>query len=459
MDFMLALAPHGRSHPERNRVYRAGACPGSLCLPAALLAVMLLAFPAARAAQNNGPFRLAGVTVVGSERYTSADIVKATGLQIAAGVTLEQLKQAADRLAALGVFARVGYRYETRGETLTAVFTVQDTPDMLPCRFDNLVWFTPAELQQDLRAHVPLYDGLVPPGGSMVSLVSARLEGLLAARGLHARVNSSPQASLGGRVLGISFEEKGVALPVRKVEFTGVQKIDPALLQKAAQPLLNQNYDASFIEDYSAGALTDVYRRLGYLRARLGAPVPHLLAGAEGSNPVAVTLPVVEGQAYTLKQIAWSGESAIPYPKLAKLLHAKIGKPVNAVQMDQDVLGLILPFHPLGYLHADVQSKAVLDDASHTAVYQIQIRQGDVYRLGTLDVAGVDASTARAIVKMSRLKPGDPYNADYWSMLVRQAIPLLPSVESGWKARASTYVHADTKTVDVRLIFAPNLSR
>lgn len=425
----------------------------------ALLGALLIAAAGARAAQNQGPFRLASVSVIGSERYSQAAVVKAAGLQLAATITPDALKQAADRLASLGVFSNVSYRYRTLGDSMTAVITVRDAAGALPCTFDNFVWFTRPQLLQALRANVPLFNGTVPPGGEMLSLITAQLTQMLAARGLKASVQSAPQDSLTGHIVGVDFREVGVPVPVRKVEFTGVEKIAPALLQKAAQPLLNQDYDAPFITEFSQGALTDVYRRLGYLRAQFGSPMPHLLAGDSASNAVAVTLPVTEGEQYRLKQITWSGESAIPYPKLGKLLHAKIGKPVNAVRLNQDVLAMVLLYHPKGYLLADAQAKAQLDDTAKTAAYQIEIRQGDLYRLGTLEVVGVDAATARSIERLSRLRPGDPYNGDYWSELIRKAIPMLPRVDSGWKARTEFAIHRDTKTVDVRLVFSPNLSR
>src|SRR5205807_5412569 len=286
------------------------------------------------------------------------------------------------------------------------------------------------ELLRELHSRVPLFDGSVPPGGKMVDLISAQLEAMLEARGIHAQVQVEPVGPLGGPVQGMRFREVGVPVPVRKIEFTGVEKIDAALVQEAARPLVNKDYDASFIRNFSREAVAAVYRQRGYLRAEFADPVSHVLAGDPTPNSVLVTVPVSEGEQYHLKGIEWSGESAIPYGELAKSMHVVGGTPANAVQIEQDVLSLILLFHPKGYLMADARSQPVLDNATHSAVYRIEIRQGDPYRLGKLEIAGLDEAHAKSLEKLSRLRPGDPYDATYWNGFLQEAVRHLPPTAS-----------------------------
>ncbi len=450
-----ALSDRWRTHRVPAGVCDSYASTKKAHVVEALLVVFLLVAQSASAAQSAGVFRLAGVSVVGSKRYDASEIARATGLKVAESLTVDSLKQAASRLGSMGVFAQVNYRYATRGNTMTVVFTVEDAGRFLPCTFENLVWFSPQELREGLRSRVPLFDGYAPPGGTMLDLISAALAAMLETRGIRAQVQVSAQGPIGGPVQSMQFRAVGVPMPVRRVEFTGVEKVDPALLQEAARPLLDKDYEASFIGDFSRRGVAAVYRQRGYLRAEFGDPVPHLLTGDSTPNSVAVTIPVSEGEQYRLKEIAWSGDSAIPYSDLEKSLHVAIGSPLNAVQLEQDVLSLLLLFHPKGYLTADVRPKAILDDTSHSAVYQIQIRQGDLYRLGKLEVAGLDDARARSLVQLSRLRPGDPYDATYWNKFLQEAARQLPPTTSGWKFHPEQTIHADTKTVDVRLTFAP----
>ena len=289
----------------------------------------------------------------------------------------------------------------------------------------------------------------------MLDLIAAQLVALLAARGIYAQVQYSPQGALGGPVQSMQFREIGVPLPVRRIEFTGASKVDQALLQEAARPLMDMDLDPSYIRGFSQGGVGAVYRQRGYLRAQFGDPVPHLMTGDPTPNAVAVVIPVSEGEQYRLKEIAWSGESVIPYAELEKTLHAPVGSPLNAVQLEQDVLALNLLFHPKGYLMADARSKAILDDATHLAIYQIQIRQGDLYRLGKLEIAGLDEALADSLEQRCRLRPGDPYDSTYFNRFLKEVGRQLPASSSGWKLNTVPTIHADTKTVDVRLVFTP----
>jgi outer membrane protein assembly factor BamA len=298
---------------------------------------------------------------------------------------------------------------------------------------------------------VPLFDGFAPPGGGLLDLISAALSAMLEMRSIHAQVQATPQGQAGGPIQGIHFQVMDVSMPVRKIEFTGVQKVDVAQLQQAAAPLINKEYDATFTRDFSRQGVAAVYRERGYLRADFGEPVPHLLTGDPVANAVSVTIPVTEGEQYRLKEITWSGNSAIPYPELGKTLHVAVGAPVNAVQLEQDALAMLLLFHPMGYLNADVNPKPILDDASHLAAYEIQIRQGDQFRLGKLELAGLDDARTISFQRLSHLRPGDPYNAYYWTIYLQEVVRKLPA---GWTVgNPIQTIHADTTTVDVRFNF------
>ena len=257
----------------------------------------------------------------------------------------------------------------------------------------------------------------------------------------------------------IQYRVTGLPIPVLRVDFTGVQKVDPASLQAAARPLIGKDYEASYIASFSNAAIGAVYQRRGYLQARFGAPVPELLKGEAPPNSVVVTIPVSEGELYKLKELIWSGESAIPYEELARTIRQKPGTPVDVLQLEQDVLALPMLFHAKGYLTADVRMKPVLDEAAHTAAYQMQINQGELFRLGKLEIAGLDDGHVKSVEKMCRLQTGDPYEPGYWNTLIQQAIPSLPHNASGWKASWRPTIHSDTKTVDVLLTFAPRASR
>ncbi len=265
--------------------------------------------------QSTGTFTLVRIDVTGSKRFTVPEIVAASGLKTQQSITPDQLKQVAGMLGGLDVFSQVSYRYRTENTAMTAQFTVEDAPKLLPCAFGNLIWFTPEELTKGLSARLPLYKGSAPRVGTMLDLISQQLVAMLATRGIHAQVEYSRMEQLSGPIQSMQFRQVGVLLPIQKVDFTGVARVDPALLQEAARPLLNQDYDASFIRAFSQNGVGSVYRQRGYLCAQFGEPVPHLAMAEAASNSVSVSLPVSEGDEYRLEELTWAGESVFPYDR------------------------------------------------------------------------------------------------------------------------------------------------
>jgi outer membrane protein insertion porin family len=423
------------------------------------LLVGLLCTTGLTAAQGAGGFKLAGVKVLGSTRYSESEIARGGGLKIGENVTPDTLKEAAGRLGASGVFAELNYRYRTLGDQLWAEFTVRDGGKFLPCRFANFVWFTPDELLAGLRSRVPLFNGQVPESGELLGRISSALEGMLKERGIEAQVESSPDQNLGGQVEDMAFRVVGLTLPVAKVAFAGVQKVDAGLLRDAAQPLLGKDFDSSFVNQFANRSIVRVYRQRGYLRARFGDPAVQFLKGEGPPNALLVTLPVTEGAQYRLKEIAWSGESVIPNADLVKSIRQAPGGVVDAVQLEQDVFALPMLYHDKGYLTANILPEASLDDATHAAVYKMMIRQGDLFRMGKLEISGVDEAQARSLQKLSRLRTGDPFQKSDFDAFVRQVLTALPRTASGWRATTRLDTHHDTKTVDVTLIIAPGPAR
>src|SRR5271156_3074582 len=60
--------------------------------------------------------RLDSVLVAGSLRFTSEQIAAAIGLHLGATVGRDELQGAADKLAALGLFANIQYKFSTVGD-------------------------------------------------------------------------------------------------------------------------------------------------------------------------------------------------------------------------------------------------------------------------------------------------------------------------------------------------------
>jgi outer membrane protein insertion porin family len=399
------------------------------------------------------PGKLIAVHVAGSRRFSEAEIVRASGLAVGKVVSEPTLKDAASRLGATGLFAEVKYRYTTRGPDLTAEFQVSDALNLLPCKFENFVWFSDDELRSKLHAQVPLFNGEVPPIGNQQEKLAAALEGLLKARGIKGRVQSTPLGREGGPIEAIQFRVEGVAIAIQQVNFKGAAQIETTALQAAVQPLLGKGYEQTFVSSFAASNLTPFYGQRGYLRVVFGSPAARIVkTGATGTS-VAVTITINEGQQYRLRETHWTGNTVVASSELAKSIHMNPGEPVNTTQLQTDLEGIQDAYAAKGYLLAVVTPKPTLDDAARTARYELLVREGDLFRMGKLEITGIEPFRVASLKKKCRLKAGDPYDKNYWNGFIRDSSLYLATTPAGWKVDFKQSINEAAKTVDVTIGF------
>ena len=168
---------------------------------------------------------------------------------------------------------------------------------------------------------------------------------------------------------------------------------------------------------------------------------------------VDVSLRVVPGPQYKLSGVEWSGNSSFPVDKLQPLLHVRSGDVANAVQLDADITAVTMLYGTHGYLMAAVKPVPQMDDTQSTVSYQLQVHEGDVYKMGDLEIQGLDSRTTARLVDEWKIRGGDAFDSSYPGKFQNDIKNLLPTGD--WSV--STHVSPDEKdkTVDVTLRFDP----
>lgn len=419
----------------------------------ALLVGIFVATLPAQAAQNPPAARLLEITVLGSERYPSPEIVRATELTLGAAVAPAAFQEAANKLAATGAFSDVSYKYSSKPGGVAVEFRVTDGGDFGACNFDNLIWFSEKELRAQLKELVPLFGEKIPLKGDIPAKIEVALEYLLKEKGIPGTVTVLGAGQIGGSVTALQFSVTGVRLAIQQVEILGAQAVDAVALAGAIQPLLNTDYDQSFVREFVRRNVGQLYTRLGYLKVAFGPPSVSVLPGS--SQDLAVAVPVVEGDQFALREIRWEGNQAIPSADLAQHVHVRPGQPADTIQMESDLEEIQALYGTKGYIAAQLRLRPEFDDAEKSVAFSVQVHEGDLYSMGQLEIAGIDPARAEALRKTSELAPGQPYDRGYWNIFISKSGRLLPSSRTPWQANREERVHADTKTVDVTLTFLP----
>lgn len=413
--------------------------------------LLLLLSVSAAAQKGEIAAKLVTMHVEGTVRYSEADVLATLPLKVGQTVTPDQFKTAADQLLDSGAFQRVGYEYKPGGTGYALTFKVQDEAHWFKISFGNFLWFTPEQLNNTIRAAVPLYRGELPIDGSMTDKATVALQQLVAQRGIPGTVRFLPKASLGGPVTGGKFLIDGVDVKITHIDITGGGPEQKALEQEAGARLLNNSYEQDETGAVAQLNLLPVAERDGYLRAKVG-EVEAKLTNADVQHPtVSLTIPVILGDQYKLSDVVISGNQLFSADDIRKHIKLKTGAPANDVQLQNDLDDVKKVYGTRGYLMAQAKAEPDINDAEHTVVYRVQMKEGEQFHMGSLQITGVNPDGTAKLTSMWKLKPGDPYSTEYVKEYLRDVSPLIPHTAS---MNIASRVNNQAKTVDVMLKFS-----
>jgi outer membrane protein assembly factor BamA len=431
---------------------------------AILRCIFLLSLVSLSAAQKQSSLaapKLTALKVTGTTRYTDKEILAASGLQIGQLAADGDFKEAVERLGNSGLFTGVIYSYTSSatGVKLELQLTDIDDSKLVPAHFDNFVWFTDDELVKELQKRVPLFKLLLPITGNLPDRVAEALQSILSDRQYPGRVDYLREGdAAGGALHGIDYHVEEVGIGIRSVEFPGASPDQAALLTTAAHSLTGAEYSRSSVASVAKFDLLPIYLQRGYLKAAFPPSDAHVLSQAAATDPqqrpeieVDAIIPVTPGKLYSTSGIAWKGNSAISTAEIGPLIHLPVGQPADAVRLLRDIENVSKLYRSRGYMTAQVKPDVQFDDAKSTVHYDLNVVEGDLYKMGELDILGLDTQTTAHLRAAWVLREGQPYDADYPNKFRVDTGKLLPRGMQ-WEVTVHESLEKD-KTVDVEIRF------
>jgi outer membrane protein insertion porin family len=396
--------------------------------------------------------KLLSIKVKGSKRYTPAQVIAASGLQLGQTVNDEDLKGVSQHLGESGAFSDVAYSFQFTAEGIKVDLQVTDSNPFVPVRFENFVWFSDQELLQKLSAREPLFQGELPVGGNLADQVSEALQGLAIERKLSGRVDYLRAGTQDSPTEAFEFSITSQPIVVRKIDFTGAGPAELPTLQIAARRLTGRDYSRSELVLQAAKEFLPVFLQHGYLKATVGDPQPKVVEETVDETAVDVTFAVAPGLQYKVSTIQLSGYSNVfPVEKLRELIRLKPGQTADAVQTVQDVDALKRLYGSRGYMGVEIRTMPEMNDADSTVKYIFQFEEGSIYKMGDLEVRGLDSKASERIGVAWKLQAGQTYDSGYIRVFLASIADQFPPDQ--WRITYRETPEDQDKVVDVSLRF------
>ena len=396
-------------------------------------------------------FKLKSVQITGTSHYKSEDVIRAANLKLGQSVHDEDLKIMVRLLGESGAFAAVSYTTQFDPDGAKVKLKLRDADRFFPTYFDNLVWFTGRELVEKLHATVPLFDGQLPTNGALAGEVSEALQALVVQKNVAGQVNYLRPHDDENPVEAFVFTVSGPTITIRNVEFSGAGQAELPMLNEAAKSLQGVEYLRPAIRAQENKAFLSIYREQGYLKAVLGDPEPTVVQNDAHETLVDVMVPVHPGRQYRLAGIKFSGNAAFPDATLQAAFHVQVGAVANVPELEKDLTTVRQIYGTRGYMDPTIKPDTQRDDSHFTVTYVVSIAEGDVYKMGEVEIRGLDSPTRTRLKNEWTLQSGDIYDASYVGRFIEQAYKEL----GDWHASVHESLDPQDKSVDVTVRFEP----
>lgn len=355
----------------------------------------------------------------GSERFKPEQIIRATHLAVdkEKEIPLEEVRAAAERLVNSGVFKEVNYRHMAVPGGMKVEFLLKDktnaeATELVPARFENIVWIPENAILPELIKRVPLFDGKVPVNGTVTDEVEEALQQTLAEMNVNVHVGSQLETK-DENPIAVVFATDNVEIKITKVDFNGASNAALFELRPAANPLINAEFHRSAAESFGQHQLLDVYRKAGYLQAKIGSPQVAVLENKEGTTTVSLTYPVTEGIPYKFMGIRFVGNQAIQQNQLQELVHLKPRDFANGIELDETFDRVRREYARNGYMKMTLTPQPQFDDATRNVSFNAVIKEGTLYTMGELAVVGLTKEEEKKVRQDWHLRVGDPFDVTY----------------------------------------------
>jgi outer membrane protein insertion porin family len=371
------------------------------CLGTSVLVSLLLLLPAPAQTPAPASAPLHEIRTEGLKTFTEAQVTALSQLEKGSQVGKSDLQAAADRLLQTGMFAKVNYTFQTRGDGLTVTFQLQEAP-RVPVYFDNLPWFSDGELSDAIHKKVPYFDGTLPEAGAVVDQANDALKELLASHQLNVTVEHELLANPLAEGDVQRFYVQGASFYIASVDFGDPSLSSSHVVQQQLLEVQGKPFSRMTIDLFLSEQLRPFYLQQGFLRVKLGPAEVRLTGNPNQKLPeqIPVFVPIVTGAIYRWKEARWSGNSLLSSITLSNELGLKPGDVANGMQIEAGWDRAREEYGHRGCLDAKIDPVASYDDQAHTVSFAATVSEGAQYRFNTIVVTGLSLAGERRLHQM-----------------------------------------------------------
>ncbi len=210
--------------------------------------------------------------------------------------------------------------------------------------------------------------------------------------------------------------EEGSKVKIRKIIIEGTKGVSEGSVKGAMKTstwwifsfLTSSGYYKKVEMYMDIERIKDFYLSKGYLNITVGEPKIDLIDGKTGMK---ITIKVSEGDQYRISSLDVSGNKFFAKEELLKKVETEPKEVFNMSVLRKDIATLTEMHTEKGYAVANVYPDIIPDDAAKKAKIDFKINEGDIYKIGRIEVIGNTKTLDKVVRREFRLNEGERYNS------------------------------------------------
>ncbi len=210
--------------------------------------------------------------------------------------------------------------------------------------------------------------------------------------------------------------DEGGKVRIKKINIEGNKAISSRRIKKAMKTgewwllsfITSSGYYKKETINSDMEAIRDLYFNNGYIKATVADPEIKLTDDKKG---MIITISVSEGDQYKISSVDITNYKAFPEAELRKKITSTPGAVFSKETLRKDITALTDLYTQNGYALANVYPDIVPDEAAKQVKLIYKIEEGDVYRIGRIEVSGNINTRDKVIRREMRLDEGDIFNS------------------------------------------------
>jgi len=376
-----------------------------------LLVTVLFALLLSDAYAQQAPI-VTSIEVKGLKRIEAgavkSKISQKTGEPLSSEKTADDIKN----IFKMGYFDDVSVEIETLEGGVTLAYVVKEKPTIVKVEFQGNKELEDEKLKEKITVSI----GSIADT-PLIQDNAAKLQAFYEEEGYWLARIVPVVSKIGENEVSLTYQvDEGPKVKISKIIIEGNKVISAGKIKGAMKTSVWHFYSFITSSGYykrdtvtsDVEAIKDLYFNTGYIKATVADP-EITLAGDKKS--MTLTVRVSEGDQYRISSVTITGNKAFPEAELRKKITSVPGAVFSKEKLKNEIQAITDLYTQRGYALANVFPDVEPDEAAKEVKLAYKVEEGDVYRIGRVEITGNIKTRDKVIRREVRLDEGDLFNS------------------------------------------------